>query len=247
MTRSNDALSYATAIRSAILPVSSPCPGCSVVPHAAVPVKFFTSIKWQSKFADVAAQFVTHKSNIQSDLQLHISITVTSTSDTLASVNEKVTAITTMMGMVFEKMQSPEEKDWAAFVRQNGGVEQVLESEELKKKVIEKQKGETKDENKAGLKNVLSQGPSMTVTEFEKELGKDVETVLAENTKAFEQKFGAIEVSLREVNVTIQRQSDRVIEEVLAEMHAGPHERILDKVLSTAYSWHSFLADSSSI
>ena len=202
-------------------------PGCSVLPDSSVTVKFFTSLKWQSKFADLAAQFVTHKSNLESDLQIHISITVTNTSDTLASVNEKVTAITTMIGMVFEKMQSPEEKEWAAFARKNGGVDRVLESEDLMKKVVEKQKSGAKDEK--GSTNKHGQQPS-TLAEFEKELGKDVDAVLADNTKAFEQKFGAMEASLREVQVTIQRQSDRVIEEVLAGMHAGPHERILDKV-----------------
>jgi hypothetical protein len=192
-------------------------PRCSLVPHASATVKFFTSIKWQGKFADLAAQFATHKSNLESDLQLHISITVTNTSNTLASVDEKVTAMTVMMEMVFEKMQSPEEKEWAAFAEQNGGVERVLESDELMKKAFE-------------AKGAGGKGGQMSLAEFEKELGKDVESVLAENTKVFEQKFGALEMSLREVNVTVQRQSDRVIEELLAGMSAGPHERIIDKV-----------------
>ena len=176
---------------------------------------------------------MTHKSNLESDLQIHISITVTNTSDTLASVNEKVSAMTAMIGMVFEKMQSPEEKEWAVFARQHGGVERVLESDDLMKKVVEKQKSGAKDEK--GSTGKHGQLPP-TLAEFEKELGKDVDTVLAENTKGFEQKFGAMEASLREVTVTVQRQSDRVIEEVLAGMHAGPHERILDKVLGIACS-----------
>jgi hypothetical protein len=51
-------------------------------------VKFFTSHKWQEKFADVAAQFVTHRSNIESDLKLYI--TVTNTHDPVSSVDEKI-------------------------------------------------------------------------------------------------------------------------------------------------------------
>lgn len=169
---------------------------------------------------------MTHKSSIESDLQLHISITVTNTSNTLTSVNEKVTAMTAMMGMVFEKMQSPDEKEWAAFAGRNGGVDGVLASNELMKQVFEKQKGEKGPVSKSG----PLQDPLTTLADFERELGKDVESVLSENAKVFEQKFGVIEMSLREVNVTIQRQSDRVIEEVLAGLHAGPHERIIDKV-----------------
>jgi hypothetical protein len=211
-------------------------------------VKFFTSIKWQRKFTDLGNRFVTHKSNLESDLQLHISITVTNVSATLTSVNEKVTAMTAMMEMVFEKYQSPEEKQLAAFARRNGGVDKVLDSDELMKQVIANQTAATKDDDKTGRKGALSQTAGtkdddrtshkgallMTLTEFEKELGKDVDSVLAENTKAFEQKFGAMELSLREVNVTVQRQSDRVIKEVLAGMHSGPHERVLDKVLGIA-------------
>lgn len=206
----------------------SPC--CSAIPHAFATVKFFTSIKWQGKFADLAAQFMVHKGNLQSDLQLHISITVTHISDTLASFDEKITMMTAMMAMVFGEMQSPEEKEWAAFARRNGGVERVLKNDELLKEVFEEQKVETKDEKGSAGKGGQMPMPPMALAEFEKELAKDVETVLAENTKAFDQKFGAIELSLREVNVTIQRHSDRVVG-ALAGIHAGPHDRIVDKVL----------------
>jgi hypothetical protein len=200
-------------------------------------VKFFTSLKWQGKFADVAAQFVTHKSSIESDLQLHISITVTNTHVLVSSVDEKINAMTAMMELVFKKMQTYEEKELAAFAEQNGGVEHVLENGVLLKKVLEKQKVPTKDDKgSTAAKGAPTQtSMSLTVPELEKELRKDVETILAENTKAFDQKFGAIELSLREVHVTIQRQSDRVIEEVLAGMNAGPHERIKDKVRSHGY------------
>ena len=170
---------------------------------------------------------MTHKSDLQSDLQLHISITVTHISDRFASLDEKVSLMTEMMDMVFREMQSPDEKELAAFARRNGGAERVLKNDGLLKEVFENQQGDAKDEK--GSTGISGQMP-MPLAEFKQELAKDVETVLAENTKAFEQKFGDIQLSLREVNVTIKRQSDRVIG-VLVGMHAGPHDRILDKVL----------------
>ena len=170
-----------------------------------------------------------HKGDLQSDLQLHISITVTHISDKLASFDDKLTLMMEMMAMVFRDMQSPEEKEWAAFARRNGGVDRVLKNDDLLKKVFEKQKSEAKDE-----KGSTGMGRQMMpLAEFQEELAKDVETVLAENTKAFEQKFGKIELSLREVNVTIQRHSDRVVG-ALVGMHAGPHDRIIDKVTDVA-------------
>ena len=189
-------------------------------------VKFFTSTHWQGKFADLAALFVTHKSNLDSDLQIHISTTVADTKVTVESINEKVTLI---MRMVFEKMQSPEEKEWAVFAHKNGGVEEVLKSDDLMRKVVEKT-SEAKDKKEPTVKH----RQLTTLAEFKRELGKDVTTVLEENRKAFDQQFGMMEAQLKEINVTILRQSDRVIAEILAGMDAGPHARILDKVLGIA-------------
>ena len=152
---------------------------------------------------------------------------MTHISDRFASLDEKISLMTEMMAMVFREMQSPDEKELAAFARRNGGAERVLGNDGLLKEVFENQQGGTKDDK--GSTGIGGQMP-MPLAEFKQELAKDVETVLAENTKAFEQKFGDIQLSLREVNVTIKRQSDRVIG-VLVGMHAGPHDRILDKVL----------------
>lgn len=129
-----------------------------------------------------------HKSDIESDLQLHIGITATSTNDTQTAVSEKVTATATIMEMVFEKMQSLDEKEWAALATRNGGDDGVLASNESMKRVFEKQTH------------------SMTLVELAKELGKDVESVLAEYTEVFEQEFGAVcgETALAGVAVAIQ-------------------------------------------
>jgi hypothetical protein len=200
-------------------------------------VKFFTSLKWQGKFSGVVAQFVTHRSNLESDLQLHISITATNTHDLVVSVDEKVNSLTVMMKLVFERMQSPEEKELAAFAQQNGGIEHVLGDgalmEKILEKIVKKQNSATKDDKGPATKGVpIQTSLPLTVPELEKELRKDVETILAENTKAFDQKFETLELSLKEVHVTIRHQSDRVIEEVLAGVNAGPHERIKDRVHS---------------
>jgi hypothetical protein len=186
-------------------------------------VKFFTSSKWQGRFADVAAQFVKHRSSIESDLQVHIGITVTVTHDLVSSLNEKVNI---MMALVFKNMQTCEEKELAVIVERNGGAELVPKDGARLRKVLEQQKVPTEDDKgSTAAKRARTQASmSLTVPELEKELLKDVETILAENTKAFDQKF--------EIR---QRQSDRVIEEVLAGMNAGPHERIKDKVRSHGF------------
>ena len=188
-------------------------------------------MKWKPKFEGVVEQFASHKRDLLADLQLHTSITATKTHDLLATVDEETNSMKAMIEISFERMQTPEEKELTAFTQKNGGKDHILESGILMKKVLEMEKHKvvTKDDKAA---TSSSRGapaqPTLTLPELEKEIRKDVETVLAENTGAFDRKFRAIELSLREVNQTIQ--NDRVISEVLAGMQSGPHERIKDKV-----------------
>ena len=221
-TRSNSAPSYAKAIRIVISLVSSPPLGCSTNHY--VIVKFATSSVWKIDFAQMVAQFETHKSNLEFDLHIYTGITVANVNITLTSVDEKITAMKAMMEIVFDKMQSLEEKELTDFARQNGGTEGLLENSELKKKLFEKEKRRAKDEI----------GPSAmpdTFDEFEQELEKNVQTVLEENRKAFEKRFEEFKLLLQETKGTIRHESDRVIQEVSARIHAGPHEQIIDKVL----------------
>jgi hypothetical protein len=190
-----------------------------------------TSIKWQGKFTEVAGQFAAHKQALQFELQIHLSVEMTNANETLAEVNENVKL---MMKVVFEAMNTPEEKDLAVLAQNKGGVDVVLADDHTLKQVLAKQ-SKGKDEKGGGRpKDVNSvDSGALTLGEFKHELDQDVEVVLAENSKHFEQKFAAMELSLKEVTVTIQRQSDRVIEEILAGVNAGPHERIVDRVSPT--------------
>src|SRR5258708_26225904 len=51
---------------------------------------------------------------------------------TLTSVNERITTTTAVMEMAFDEVRSAEEKRLAEFAEQNGGIEKVVESYELK-------------------------------------------------------------------------------------------------------------------
>ena len=192
-------------------------------------------MKWKPKFDDVVDQFTAHKKELQADLQVYTGIMANKTYDLLSSVDDKINSMKAMIEVAFAKMQTPEERELATYAQQNGGTDRILENGMFMKKVseMEKQKTPTKDDK--GPTSGKSSAPAqsaLTLPDLEKEIRKDVDTILQENTEAFDRKFGAIELSLREVNVTIKRQSDRVISEILAGMRAGPHGRIKDKVCS---------------
>jgi len=181
--------------------------------------------------------FDSHKSNLQFDLQFHTSITVAKTHGLVTSIDEKINDMNAMIEIVFARMQTPEERNLATLVDKRGGPECILNSVGLMKEVLETQNVATKGDNGSTSREIKGAPtqPSLTLVEATKEIRKAVDTILAEDYPAFERKFGAIELSLKEMDATIQRQSDRVISTVLAGMQAGPHERIKDKVRSPIF------------
>ncbi|KAI0355808.1 hypothetical protein OH77DRAFT_1539828 [Trametes cingulata] len=184
-------------------------------------VKIFTSVKWQAKFTEVAEQFVSHKSALQLDLQMYTSIGVASTNSSLAVMSQNIDKV---MEMVFELMRSPEERELANFISSKpGGTKGVLQNENLLKQVLARERSPKDSLVGVGAGRVDA---ALTVASLQREVEKDVETVLSENT-FFEQKFEAMRMQLEEVKVTIKHETDRVINAVLS----GPHERIIDRDL----------------
>ena len=196
-------------------------------------VKFFTSVKWQAKFTDVAQQFATHKDGIAFDLQLQASVGIAAATVSLAAVGGWVAqlndTVARMMELVFARMRSPEERELAALVgAQPGGAEAVLKDERLLQEVLKKVKTGQKEEG--GMRRPgqgpqeKSEGP-LTPEALKAEVKKGVDQIMEEN-RFFEQKFEAMRAQVDEVKVVVRHESDRVIDAVLA----GPHERIVDKV-----------------
>ena len=139
--------------------------------------------------------------------------------------------------LAFERMQTPEERDLAAFAQRNGKDDHILEDGDLVKQFLEKEKEISAKYDKGPTfgKDGAPTRSGLTPAELKEEIRKEVDTVLTEDMKAFERKLGTIEVRLKELNVTVRHESDRVISGVLAGMQAGPHERIKDKVRSTGF------------
>ena len=184
-------------------------------------------MKWQTKFTDVAGQFAEHKQGLTFELQIHTSVEITKANQTLAEVNENVKV---MMKMVFESMNTPEEKEIVALTH-GKSVDAVLADDHTLKQILAKQAKSKEEKGSGRLKDAIpADAGALTLGELKHELNQDIDTVLAENSKLFEQKFAAMELSLKEVKETVRRQSDRVIEEILAGVSAGPHEQIRDKV-----------------
>ncbi|KAI0646024.1 hypothetical protein C8Q79DRAFT_730049 [Trametes meyenii] len=186
-------------------------------------VKILTSAKWQAKFTQIAQQFVSHKAELQFDLQMHTSLGVAATRETLRTVGDDVGKV---MDMVFTLLRSPAERELANFIESRpGGIEGVLRDDNLLKQVIAKQKP------LSDVGSMTRLDTPLTIEILHKEIDKDIDSILREN-QFFDQKFEAMHVQLQEVKETVKHETDRAIRAILS----GPHERIIDQDL--CYIWH---------
>lgn len=205
-------------------------------------VKFLNSMKWERKFAAVAQRFSEHQEGIKSDLQIHVSIGITTANTKLSELNLSFSLlnqnVSMLMKVVFERLQTPKERDLSALVesREPRGIEAALKNDKLLEEVLAKanqketfgmlqQKGGPgKGTDDKGVKK-RTLDMIGTITELRKEVDKDVEQVLADNT-FFDKKF---EVMCKMQVEEMKHESDRVI----GTLRAGPHNDIHHPVRCT--------------
>ncbi|KAJ6562519.1 hypothetical protein B0H19DRAFT_99038 [Mycena capillaripes] len=207
------------------------CKICDSYQRHHTALKFFMSLKWEGKFERAAQEFADLKVEIQSDLQIHISVGIDDANEALAILNRNVSII---MKMVFERMVTPEERDIARFVEKNHGKDAVLKDEKLLKQILDKQaksQSEPKSKGQAGPAPDSPDSRVSAVSDFKRDVARDIDEILNDNRRMFEQKFETIRLSLGDLKSTVQRESDRVVGEIIANLNAGPHERIIDRDL----------------
>jgi hypothetical protein len=193
-------------------------------------VKYFTSIQWKDKFADLAAQFDVHKADLQFELQMYISSTVTSMKTTLEAEYSKASAT---FDLVFQNMRSTEERELAVYVASKGGAEKILAlgNDALFDHVIRN----TKRRSARMKQKQDGDDADFTPSSLRRDIEKTPEDVVRENAQAFDQKFSTICAQLGELKESVVRESDRIIKAV----EGGPHERIVDRVrLTTTLTGH---------
>lgn len=187
--------------------------GCSVIPHVFAIAKLATSPKWKVIFADIEAQFKERKEDLALSLRTYISVQITSAHEELIKLNEKV-------ALLLDNVQSAEEKKLVEFLRQNGGIEKVMKSPELMKRLFETQSSEASGEK------------GMTLADFEQDVKSLLEDKMEELKKVFRE-------SLREANAKMDI--------LIRAIRSGPHDEIIDKVLCIACSFGHIHANCSSI
>jgi hypothetical protein len=167
-----------------------------------------------------------HKAELQFDLTIHTSVTV---KDINIAVDEVRRDMKTMMTVVFAYMSSADERQIAAHVDSKGGADIVKQDEGLLLEVIEHF-----TPNTSGKAEGPQETPESMVSALRKEIAKDLEDIIKDDSKAFDQKFDVVQAQLKELKQAVLRESDRII----AVMQTGPHERIVDRVSVFAQCRH---------
>jgi hypothetical protein len=189
-----------------------------------IPVKLFMSPQWTDKFADLAAQFDVHRAELQFDLQMYVGIAVANVKTTLAAAHHDALA---MMTHIFEKMSSPQEREFAALVASAGGTDKVLANDALLGDVLGKFKIRSAQ---IAQQEQDSDDADLTLSSLRTEIAKDPDEIVDEATKAFDQNTRTVltQTQPEEIKQAILREGDCV----MAVVQGGPHERIVSLDLS---------------
>lgn len=187
-----------------------------------------TSLKWKDRFLQLAQEFDEHKAGIQFDLQLHAAIT-------MASVDANVRELKNMVAMLqsaFEVSKTPEECEIASFIKENGGQDKVQQDEVLLNQILV---------ISASQKSLPNRQP--TAREVQREIRKSLDVVLAEDARAFDNKFKLMEEEVKTGSARTGHQADRTRadDRIIASVISGPADSILNRVRALhASSWLSF-------
>ncbi|KAF8510368.1 hypothetical protein BU17DRAFT_55442, partial [Hysterangium stoloniferum] len=193
-------------------------------------IKLLTSYKWQLKFTEVTEAFASNRAGLLEDIQLHVSISIVSTRSTLAAMEGNISLLTKM---IFELLRSQEEREMDEFIEKNGGVEVVSQNPILLDTLLSRLQRQApgmpekrqKDDSGIDMPGKRRRDDSgMTVTKLQEQLGVEVDVIIKENSKAFEQQCEVLRIQIDEVKGVVKRESKRTID-VIRE---GAHDRIRD-------------------
>jgi hypothetical protein len=199
-------------------------------------VKVLKGPIYDGRLADYAARFAERRQQIQQALAMHTALGVDNINRTLAEVHQSIRAVDEKMDMLllFEKLNSPHEKEIMKFIESKGGAKACLADDTILKELS--YVNESLDPTSAlsalrrdgGLSARRSQNLDYKAFYIlRKDLREDVQEALQKNMAVFERKLDVQKKQIiQSIEGVVQREGDRIITAVTS----GPHNRIIDPV-----------------
>jgi len=183
-------------------------------------------VKWEAIFTSHATSFSNLGRRFKEDLQIYTGTGVQAIHRSVGRIEDQMAIL---MNFVFRGMASPEEQELQTFMNANGGADNFIEDDKLLLDLIRKREAQMSRNNPGGppkeLATQMDNGAMTSFAEIKSELKRDLDTILAQSRKHFDQKFEEQKHQIAEVKTTIKRESDRIIQEI----KSGAHDRILDR------------------
>jgi hypothetical protein len=199
-------------------------------------VKVLKGPIYDLRLADYATVFADHRTEIQRALAIHTALGVDAANRSLAEVHQSVRAVDEKMNMLvlFEKLNSPHEKEIMKFIESKGGPNACLADDTILKELsfvnesLDPTSAISTLRRDGGLSSPRSQ--SLDYKAFyilRKDLREDVQEALQKNMAVFGRKLDVQKRQIiNEIKGVVHQEGERVISAVTS----GPHDRIKDPV-----------------
>ncbi|KAJ6553898.1 hypothetical protein B0H10DRAFT_2201811 [Mycena sp. CBHHK59/15] len=190
-------------------------------------IKFLKAGSWNKELGSFAARFTTRREELSFALSMRSAVTL-----------EEMNANMQKMMAMFVTMLSPQERDMGRWIRDNGGEDAVLNSDNKCAAMI---KYESKLASMVGSTGSAAHEKLATVSEDEakhleakaitalrQEYRADIQGIIQENFESYSKRFKTDLYHIsKDLGNRIQHQGDRLIK----YLKGGPHSRIKDKMI----------------
>ncbi|KAJ7597218.1 hypothetical protein C8J56DRAFT_1021519 [Mycena floridula] len=188
---------------------------CDTLSKKKLIVKVLKGPVWEGKLVAFVGLFTKRRSELEFAMAVHTAVGIDTANKTLGVVDKTVQDMNAKMDAMtkmFEKLLQPEHKAMAQRIQTKGGIDAVIEDDDLLKE-ISGQEGKAK--------------ANADLEDLKEDLATDPDVALEKNAAIFSRKF---EVQKRqiidEVSRAVQREGDRII----GALNSGPHDKIIDPV-----------------
>ncbi|KZV96120.1 hypothetical protein EXIGLDRAFT_833894 [Exidia glandulosa HHB12029] len=203
---------------------------CEEYLHKKFVVRLLDGSRWEGRLASYGDVFDKRREEFVLALNMHTALGVDNLQATMGASQNQLSML-----LLFVQLQTLEERELLNLIDERGGPEVCLSNEQVFAELQAKMKV-----SKGARDSAAQEDVRIAIGQIREDMKEDIDVALAKERKAFDRKFYAIQETLEEMKNVVTRNSDRNTDIILANMKAGPHERILDKDLHAVWEFMSW-------
>jgi len=167
-----------------------------------------------------------HKDTLDKSLTVHIALGINAANDkldtqasTIRSIEDKIDMLTS----VFRKLDTPRERDIAAYIEEKGGAINVVSRVDYIETLVRKSGANLASLEAKSHGSGKMPGIEALKDDLQKEVSEDVDLIMRRNIALFDKK---LEVQKQHIDDAMERQNQLLV----SVINAGTHDKIKDMV-----------------